>query len=343
MKATIALFCAVLLFFSSCGNHETKDKVISYSGNPIFEGWYADPEGIVIDSTFWIYPTFSAPFEEQVFMNAFSSNDLIHWTKHERIIDTAIISWARFALWAPSMIKMKDKYYLFFAANDIQRPGRPNWEEKHKFNVQYGGIGIAVSDNPGGPFKDYLGKPLISDFYNDAQPIDQFVFKDDDGTYYLFYGGWGHCNVGILNDDFTGFEPLKNGEVFMEVTPEGYVEGSFMFKRKEKYYFMWSEGGWTNDSYRVAYAISNNPMGPFTKIGTILQKDSTVATGAGHNSVIQIPDTDDWIIVYHRRPIPNKSPHHRVTCLDKLAFNADGTIQAVKMTFKGIKATKLSD
>ena len=337
----LTLYCIILLFLSSCKNNESENKNISFSGNPIFQGWYADPEGVILEDRFWIYPTFSAPFEEQVFMDAFSSEDLVTWTKHERIIDTSLIAWARFALWAPSVIKKEDKYYLFFSANDIQRPGRPGWEEKHKFNDQYGGIGIAVSDSPDGPFKDYLGKPLISEFYNDAQPIDQFVFLDEDSKYYLFYGGWGHCNVGILNEDFTGFDTLKNGNIFKEVTPEGYVEGSFMFKRKGKYYFMWSEGSWGGNSYKVAYAISDSPMGPFNKIGTILETDSTLATGAGHNSVINIPDTDDWIMVYHRRPIPNKSTHHRVVCLDKLEFNSDGTIKPVIMTFKGVEAVKL--
>ena len=54
--------------------------------NPVFPGWYADPEGLVFDQTYWIYPTFSAPYEKQTFFDAFSSQDLVHWTKHERIL-----------------------------------------------------------------------------------------------------------------------------------------------------------------------------------------------------------------------------------------------------------------
>ena len=147
------------------------------SGNPIFEGRYADPEGVVFGNTYWIYPTYSAPFDDQLFFDAFSSKDLVKWTKHERIIDSSRIKWLRRALWAPAAIEKDGKYYLFFGANDV-----------HEGEI--GGIGVAVADNPAGPFEDYLGKPLIGEIINGAQPIDQFVFKDKDGTLYMYYGGW---------------------------------------------------------------------------------------------------------------------------------------------------------
>ncbi|NJB71842.1 beta-xylosidase [Saonia flava] len=310
------------------------------SKNPIFTGWYADPEGVVFNNEYWIYPTYSATYGEQLFFDAFSSKDLVKWKKHSKILDTTIIKWARQAMWAPAAIEKNGKYYLFFSANDVQRPSRDSWDPNNDIN-HFGGIGIAIADSPAGPFKDYLGKPLISDFYNDAQPIDQFAFKDTDGTHYLFYGGWSHCNLGILNDDFTGFVPWESGETFREITPEGYVEGPFMFIRNNIYYFMWSEGGWTNDSYKVAYAMADKVTGPFKKIGTILEMDKSIATGAGHNSVLNTPGTDDWYMVYHRRPIPNEGRDHRVTCIDKLEFNHDGTIKNVKMTFEGVTANKI--
>ena len=100
---------------------------------------------------------------------------------------------------------------------------------------------------------------------------------------------------------------------------------------------MWSEGGWTDGTYQVAYATGNSVMGPFEKKGVILKADESVATGAGHNSVINIPNTDEWFMVYHRRPIPNLDRDHRVVCIDHLYFNTDGTIKPVKMTFGGVK------
>ena len=152
----------------------------------------------------------------------------------------------------------------------------------------------------------------------------------------MYYGGWRHCNVVRLADDLLSLVPFDDGTMYREVTPDNYVEGPFMFKRNGKYYFMWSEGSWTGPDYRVAYAISTSPFGPFERIGTILQKDDTIATGAGHHSVIQIPGTDEYYIVYHRRPIGDTEAVHRQMCIDPLIFDANGFIKPVVMTHEGI-------
>ncbi len=299
---------------------------VKRSGNPLFTGWYADPEGAIFNHRYWIFPTYSAPYNQQVYMDAFSSTNLTGWQKHRHIIDTGSIKWAHKAMWAPSITEKEGRYYLFFGANDIQN------------NRQTGGIGIAVADHPDGPYKDYLGKPLIDSFINGAQPIDQFIFKDADGQYYLIYGGWQHCNIVHLKDDFTGFLPMKSGEVFKEITPEHYVEGPFMFIRNGKYYFMWSEGGWTGPDYCVAYAMADSPFGPFKRIGKILQQDTTMATGAGHNSVIHLPTADKWYIIYHRRPLGEQDGNARVTCIEEMRFDNNGLILPVKITQEGVPA-----
>lgn len=315
------------LFFLSihCSLIAQEKNIVPKNNNPVFPGWYADPEGAVFGNQFWIYPTFSAPYNKQVFLDAFSSPDLVNWTKHSHIVDTSSIKWARRAMWAPSIIQKKDKYYLFFGANDIQS------------NTEKGGIGVAVADNPAGPFKDHLEKPLINQFYNGAQPIDQFVFADKDGQDYLIYGGWRHCNIVKLNKDFSGLVPFTDGSTFKEITPEGYVEGPFMFIREGKYYFMWSEGGWTGPNYSVAYAMADSPLGPFKRIGKILQQDPSIATGAGHHSVIRIPDKDQWYIVYHRRPLGETDANARVTCIDRMYFDEKGFIKPIVITHEGVQ------
>lgn len=300
-----------------------KSRAIT-SGNPVFKGWYADPEGIIFGKEYWIYPTFSAPYNKQVFFDAFSSPDLINWTKHSNILDTVQVKWAKRAMWAPSIIEKEGKYFLFFGANDIQSDN------------EKGGIGVAVANHPAGPFTDYLKKPLIDKFHNGAQPIDQFVFKDGN-DYYLIYGGWRHCNIAKLNNDFTGFTPFEDGTVFKEITPENYVEGPFMFKKNGKYYFMWSEGGWTGPNYSVAYAIADSPFGPFKRVGKILQQDPKVATGAGHHSVIHHVADDAWYIVYHRRPLGETDGNARVTCIDQLFFDENGFIKPVIITNEGVE------
>ncbi|WP_239063659.1 glycoside hydrolase family 43 protein [Bacteroides sp. 51] len=312
-------------FLVSCNQSNKKAEM---SGNPLFEGWYADPEAIIYDDTYWIYPTWSDEYENQIFFDCFSSKDLVTWTKHSNILDTTEVKWAKRAMWAPSVIKNKNKYYLFFGANDVH-PG------------ETGGIGVAISDRPEGPYKDLINKPLIQENVNGAQPIDQFVFRDEDGTHYMYYGGWGHCNMVKLNDDFTDLVPFDDGTLYKEVTPENYVEGPFMLKKNGKYYFMWSEGGWGSPDYCVAYAISDSPFGPFERIGKILEQDSTVATSAGHHSIIHIPNTEHYYIVYHRRPLGDDARDHRVTCIEKLTFDENGYINPVKITFEGVEAMKI--
>lgn len=324
MNKLKVLLCALLLL---CTSSYAQKSAVKKSGNPLFPGWYADPEGVIFNNQVWIYPTYSAPYNKQVFFDAFSSPDLINWTKHSHITDTSKIKWADRAMWAPAIIEKDGKYYFFFAANDIQSDN------------EAGGIGIAVSDKPEGPFTDYLGKPLVDKFYNGAQPIDQFVFKDTNGQYYLIYGGWRHCNIARLKNDFTGFIPFEDGTVFKEITPKGYVEGPIMFIREGKYYFMWSEGGWTGPDYSVAYAISDSPFGPFKRIDKILQQDPAIATGAGHHSVIKIPATDNWYIIYHRRPLTETDGNSRETCIDKMDFDANGLIKPVVITKEGVEKT----
>ena len=300
------------------------------SGNPIFPGWYADPDAAVFGSDYWIYPTFSAVYEKQTFLDAFSSKDLVNWKKHDKVLDTVNVKWAKKAVWAPAIVKKDAAYYLFFGANDIQNDN------------EIGGIGVAVSKSPSGPFKDHIGKPLVDKFHNGAQPIDQFVFKDKDGQYYLIYGGWSHCNIAKLSNDFKSLVPFKDGVTFKEITPEGYVEGPYMFIRNGKYYFMWSEGGWTGPDYSVAYAVADSPMGPFKRIGKILKQDPKIATGAGHHSIIHNEKKDAWYIVYHRRPISETHGNNRATCIDEMVFDENGLIQPIVITNEGVKAQKVN-
>jgi beta-xylosidase len=312
--------------------------------NPIVPGWYADPEIRRFGDRYWIYPTLSvapndapAPrlserqqamratpklrpaYLTQTWMDAFSSRDLKTWTRHPRVLSVEGVSWAAYALWAPSAIRANGRYYLFFGANDVH-PG------------EVGGIGVAVADRPEGPFRDLIGKPLIGTVENGAQPIDQMAFQDSDGQWYLYYGGWGHLNVVRLSPDMRRLLPHADGTVFKEITPPGYVEGSFMLRRRGVYYLMWSEGGWTGPDYRVAYATGPTALGPFTKQGVILQGNETIARGAGHHSVVRGRGADEWWIAYHRRPLNETAGDHRVLAVDRLVFEADGRIRPVVMT-----------
>ena len=183
--------------------------------------------------------TRSLPFEQQTNLDCvwFGQDRELHTEKG--ILDMSGFPYVTHAVWAPTVIDKNGKYYLIFASNNIQKDEEP------------GGLEIAVSDDPKGPFRGYLGKPLLDHFVFGAQPIDAHLFKDDDGRIYLYFGGWRHCVVALMNDRMDGFSPLPDGEIFKEITPKDYVEGPCMLKRKNDYHFMYSTGGWTNSSYGV--------------------------------------------------------------------------------------------
>ncbi|KAG5978684.1 hypothetical protein E4U56_000124 [Claviceps arundinis] len=302
--------------------HNPSDWATAEAGNPFVDGFYADPDNEFYNNEYWVYPTSSYAYDQQTYLDAFSSPDLIHWTKHRKVLLAADFSWVRRAIWAPAPISRNGKYYLYFGANDIQS------------DAEIGGIGIGVAENPSGPYKDALGKPLIGTYVHGAQPIDQDVFLDDNnGQAYIYYGGHGHANVAKLNADMTSLGSFEDGSIFKEITPDKYVEGIQMLKRNGTYYLFWSEGGWGGPDYAVAYAMSVSPTGPFRRIARILEQDPAVATGAGHNGVIHVPGTDVYFIVYHRHPLGDKiDQNDRHLAYDRLYFNHDdGTIRPVRM------------
>ena len=286
--------------------------------NPIVNGWYADPEARFYEGKYYIYVTRSfTRYEDQMNIDAFSSADLVHWEKHEGIIDMSGYPYVHRAVWAPTITEKNGKYYLMFATNDIHE------------DDEGGGLEIAVSDSPAGPFRNLIGTSLISKIIHGAQPIDAHLFRDDDGTIYLYYGGWGHCNMAIMNETMDGFVPFEDGEIFKSITPDGYVEGPCMMKRNGVYHFMWSEGGWTNGTYHVASSHSTSPT-DICKTGKTVLSSSEIANGPGHHGYLHVEGTDDeWLIVYHRRIIGDLEAGHRMLCIDRMTFDGDEIIPVI--------------
>jgi beta-xylosidase len=95
---------------------------------------------------------------------------------------------------------------------------------------------------------------------------------------------------------------------------------------------MWSGVNWTADDYHVAYCRADSPFGPFTTAETILKAQPPLADGPGHHGFLQIPGTDDWKIVYHRRVVGDKDGNHRYLCIDDSNFDEKGNILPVVMT-----------
>lgn len=287
------------------------------------EGFYADPDIRLYDGTFWIFPTISIEFADQTYFDAFSSTDLTTWTKHPSIVTASDFTWARDNFWAPASVFRNGQYYFYFSANGLR-----TLEET-------AGLGVAVASEPGGPYTDALGERLISEVINDANPMDADIFIDEDGQVYFYYGGT-NVNVALLNDDMISFRELpteQGGGTFKNITPAStFTEGAEVFKRNGIYYMMWSENGYGDPTYQVAYGMASSPFGPFEPKGAVLQQDPAVAVATGHNSVVNLPGTDTWYIAYHRRPLTETAANSRVLAIDEMFFNDDGTIQPIQIT-----------
>jgi beta-xylosidase len=223
------------------------------------------------------------------------------------VFDLEDIGWASTQAWAPAAVEHDGHYYLYFCA------------EKS--------IGVAVADSPAGPFRDVLGEPLVPAGAYPGQMIDPMVFTDDDGRAYLYWGQGASYQV-PLREDMVSFDP----EQVRTYTPEGYNEASFVIKRDGVYYLMWSENDTRSEDYRVAYATSDGPLGPWSeRRGVILAKDPARGVlGTGHHSVVRVPGTDEWHIAYHRFAIPGGDGTHRETAIDPLHFDDDGAIVPVR-------------
>ena len=289
--------------------------------NPVVNGWYADPESRVYGDTVYMYVTNSLPFEEQKNLDLVTTKDLEHFSVHHDILKMETFKGASFAIWAPTVIEKNGKYYLIFAANNI-------YSEE-----EVGGLYIGAADVPEGPFVNVFadGRPLLNAIYNNAQPIDAHLFKDDDGAVYLYYGGWRHMMVCRMNEKMDGFLPMEEpcyGGVAKEITPKDYVEAPYVMKIDGKYHLMYSSGSWGNGTYCVKAGVAEDPCGEFDYYGDVL-KASDIADGPGHNSAFIFEGKH--YVAYHRRTIGDLNCHHRRLCIDKLEIS-DGCLQPVTMT-----------
>ena len=296
---------------------------IAGTNNPVLAGYNADPNVIAFDNTFYIYTTTDgfANWASSSF-SVFSSTNLVQWTDRGVILDCAKdLTWATSHAWAPTIARVGDKYFFYFSA-DSQ-------------------IGVATSSSPTGPFKDALGKPLATTNQYGPQSIDPYAFIDDDGTPYLYFGSAaGGLRVVKLNANMISFVGTPTN-----ISPSGAtgtLEGSAMFKRNGTYYLAWSEGDTRTATYQMAYARAQSPLGPFTRLGVILQQDTTLGIlGPGGGTVLTIPSRDEYYLVYHRFKIPGGDGTHREICIDRMSFNSDGTIVPVKPTLKGLQTAVL--
>ena len=323
----------------------------SISPHIITHLYTADPSAHVFDGKIYIYPShdidagdafddLGSHFAMEDY-HVFSMNNINgDVTDHGMALHVDDVKWAERQMWAPDANEKDGKYYLFFPAKDYKGIFR---------------IGVAVGENPEGPFTP-MDKPIEGSF-----SIDPAVYKDDNGEYYMYFGGiWGgqlqRWRKGVFNSNNsaspTAFLP-KNDEPallpfvakmsddlleFAEKPREvqildekgnlllagdnerRFFEAAWVHKYNGKYYFSYSTG----DTHFICYAIGDNPYGPFTYKGKIL---NPVVGWTSHHSICEFKGK--WYLFYHDSSLSKGVTHLRSVKIAEIQYDEGGLIKTL--------------
>lgn len=310
---------AAFLLLGAVSGFARKKHDTPGTGNPVIPGYFADPTIKKFGDTYYMYATTDGSGAGFGPAQVWTSKDFVNWTLMP--MNWPDSHW----IWAPDVIRHTDgRYYYFYCQPCI--------------------IHCGVSETPRGPWKNILGESeavLVPDrFVTNAITLDGQTFVDDDGSVYLYWGTWGiykgfGCGAGKMTPDLKGFTETR---LIPNTEAVDFFEAPFVLKRNGIYYFMYSSGSCHDHTYRVQYATSDHPLGPYEYKGYILEtnEDGTVH-GPGHHSILK--EGDDYYIVYHRHDNPHSNRgFHRQLCMDKMEFAADGSIRKVIPTHKGVGA-----
>jgi len=305
----------------------------------------ADPSAHVFNGRIYIYPShdIDAGVKPDDLGSHFAMRDYHVFsmdaiggkvTDHGVALDIKDVPWAGRQMWAPDAAEKNGRYYLYFPVKDKQDAFR---------------IGAAVGTSPAGPFKAQP-EPIKGSY-----SIDPAVFKDNDGRYYMYFGGiWGgqlqrwasgaykpedvypakdqpalSAKVARLGDDMISFaetprdvviqdeqgKPLSAGD-----NARRFFEASWLHKYKDTYYFSYSTG----DTHFIAYATAKSPYGPFTYRGKVLEP---VLGWTNHHSIVEFQGK--WYLFYHDAQVSGGQTHLRNIKVTELKHRADGTIETI--------------
>lgn len=294
--------------------------------NPlIMDEFTADPSARVFNDKVYVYPSHDIRLDSGRFANWFcmedyhvySSENLTQWEDHGVILSQYDVPWvdpSTYSMWAPDCIEKDGKYYFYFPSTAKDRSeGRGRR------------IGVAVADSPEGPFIPQE-KPMEGVF-----GIDPNVFIDTDGQVYLYWGGGETLYMAKLKENMLELATEPKQVVDL---PAKFKEGPYLFERQGKYYFTFPHVPETTE--RLVYAMGDSPMGPFEFKGVIM-KESPVECWTNHHSIIEY--RDQWYLFYHHNDLSPDFDKNRSIKADSLFFNADGTIQEVVPTLRGVGIT----
>jgi hypothetical protein len=313
---------------------------------PLVKNIYtADPSAHVFNGKIYIYPSHDIeagiPFNDNGDHFGMEDYHVISMdSPTSEAVDNGValhvkdVSWAERQMWAPDAAYKNEKYYLYFPAK------RPD-------NIFQ--IGVAISDSPTGPF---VAEPLAIE---GSYTIDPAVFEDTDGSFYMYFGGiWGGQLQKYRNNQYTesNEEPkddehalgpimakLTDNMLQFAETPRALVildengnpllagdndrrffEASWMHLYDGKYYFSYSTG----DTHFICYAIGDNPYGPFTYQGRIL---NPVVGWTSHHSICKVEEK--WYLFYHDSSLSEGITHLRSMKMTEITYDSEGKIQTL--------------
>ncbi len=313
------LFCAIVFIADASAQNNSGDTNFILKGNPIITHKYtADPSALVYKDKVYLYTGHdeAVPPKEGYVMNewlCFSSSDMIHWTEHPVPLHVKDFEWAKGDAWASQVIERNGNFYWYAAVEHRSIPGKA--------------IGVAVSDNPEGPFKDARGSAIVTNDMTKAasimwDDIDPTVFIDNNRAYLI----WGNtkCYYAKLKENMTELD----GDIKTIDLPN-YTEAPWIHKHDGWYYLSYAY----QFPEKTAYAMSRTIEGPWQFRGILNELSGNCNTN--HQAIIDFKGKSYFI--YHNGGIqPNGGSFRRSVCIDYLYYNNDGTIKRIIMTSEGV-------
>lgn len=303
-------------------------SAISYADNPIIQTSYtADPAPMLYDGKVYLYVGEDSAKSGSSYLmpdwRCYSTSDMVNWTDHGVVYSPRNVTWSTARDANASQVWYRNSkfyYYVSTTASDGV------------------GVGVAVSNSPIGPFKDTLGKPLIStskmtgcDATHSWRGLDPTIFVDDDEQAYLYWGN-NVCYWTKINKDMISYSgPVncisqKDAGFFSD-----YEEGPWFYKRNKIYYLLYP----SNIPESISYSTSSSPTGPWKAGGQI----QPVQTGTGSSSTIH-PGMIDYegksYFFYHNGALPGGGSYKRSVCIEEFSYNADGSIPKLPPTTGGV-------
>ena len=328
MKQTLALLLLAAPWAVSAQNPVIRDQ------------FTADPTARVFNNKVYLYPSHDilppAGQRQDWFCmedyHVFSSENLTDWQDHGVIVTQNKVPWVRpnsYSMWAPDCVERNGKYYFYFPSAPTTGMGFA--------------VGVAIADSPEGPF---IPEPEPIKGING---IDPCVLQASDGNAYIFWGN-GRCaklkpNMKELADD-NPKEKVKWRDREMEMVgvhclkdlPNRQAEGPFAFEYNGNYYLTYP---YVREKTEVlGYAMSKNPMGPYEYKGIIMAEHAN-GCWTNHHSIVNYKG--QWYLFYHQNFFSPNDDKRRSVQIEKLYFNADGTIQEVKPTMRGVGINKATE